>query len=259
MRSCRDRVVHPPVARAPVNRSSPQVRLRLLRGRQGPEGPARRQGRQPRRDDEPRAAGPARVHDHHRGLPGLPGGGPEPAGLADEVSEHLAALEDDRWARRSASPDDPLLVSVRSGAKFSMPGMMETVLNVGLNDESVHGLAAQAGNERFALDSYRRLIQMFGNTVLGIDGGAFEEALDAAQASARATTERPRPGRRGPARSSSRRSRTIVVEHAGRDVPAGPARAAGPGGPRGLRLVEHRARGALPAPGADPRTTSAPR
>src|SRR5262249_35083701 len=75
----------------------------------------------------------------------------------------------------------PLLVSVRSGAKFSMPGMMETVLNIGLSDESVQGLAKQAGNERFAWDSYRRLLQMFGKTVLDIDGAHFEHAIDAAK------------------------------------------------------------------------------
>ena len=80
--------------------------------------------------------------------------------------------------RHLGDPADPLLVSVRSGAKFSMPGMMETVLNIGLNDESVLGLAAVSGNERFAWDSYRRLIQMFGKTVLDIDGDLFSEALD---------------------------------------------------------------------------------
>lgn len=74
--------------------------------------------------------------------------------------------------------DNPLLVSVRSGAKFSMPGMMETVLNIGLNDQSVEGLAKLSGNERFAWDSYRRLIQMFGKTVLDIDGDLFANALD---------------------------------------------------------------------------------
>jgi pyruvate,orthophosphate dikinase len=100
-------------------------------------------------------------------------------GLDREVAEHLKALEE-RMGRKLGQADDPLLVSVRSGAKFSMPGMMETVLNIGLNDESVHGLAKQAGgNERFAWDSYRRLIQMFGKTVLGIDGDLFEDALDA--------------------------------------------------------------------------------
>ncbi|MCG5212003.1 pyruvate, phosphate dikinase [Streptosporangium sp. KLBMP 9127] len=100
-----------------------------------------------------------------------------PGGLEEEIAEHLAALEA-QTGKRLGSPEDPLLVSVRSGAKFSMPGMMETVLNVGLNDESVHGLAKQSGdNDRFAWDSYRRLIQMFGKTVLGIEG-RFEDALD---------------------------------------------------------------------------------
>lgn len=100
-----------------------------------------------------------------------------PEGLADEVNAHLADLES-AMGKKLGQSDDPLLVSVRSGAKFSMPGMMETVLNVGLNDESVHGLAAQAGDERFAWDSYRRLIQMFGKTVLDIDGDLFEEAIE---------------------------------------------------------------------------------
>src|SRR5690348_16251559 len=106
--------------------------------------------------------------------------GREPDGLADEVGEHLEALEK-RLGQKLGQSDDPLLVSVRSGAAVSMPGMMETVLNVGLNDQSVRGLAAQSGNERFAFDSYRRLIQMFGKTVLGIDGDHFEDAIYAAK------------------------------------------------------------------------------
>ena len=106
--------------------------------------------------------------------------GSVPAGLDDEVADHLAALEAAR-GKKLGDPDDPLLVSVRSGAKFSMPGMMETVLNVGLNDASVHGLAAQSENPRFAWDSYRRLIQMFGKTVQHIDGERFELALDEAK------------------------------------------------------------------------------
>ena len=106
--------------------------------------------------------------------------GSEPAELADEVSTHLDAMEK-AIGRRLGDPGDPLLVSVRSGAKFSMPGMMETVLNIGLNDESVQGLARQADNDRFAWDSYRRLIQMFGKTVLGISGEHFEHAIDAAK------------------------------------------------------------------------------
>ncbi|MCA1823271.1 MAG: pyruvate, phosphate dikinase [Frankia sp.] len=104
-------------------------------------------------------------------------GGAEPPELASEVSEHLAALES-AMGKRLGDPGDPLLVSVRSGAKFSMPGMMDTVLNIGLNDESVAALAKQSGNERFAWDSYRRLVQMFGKTVLGVDGDRFEHAID---------------------------------------------------------------------------------
>ncbi|GLY72292.1 pyruvate, phosphate dikinase [Actinoallomurus iriomotensis] len=104
-----------------------------------------------------------------------------PEGLDEEVGRYLEALERE-MGKRLGQPDDPLLVSVRSGAKFSMPGMMETVLNIGLNDESVHGLAERSGNERFAWDSYRRLIQMFGKTVLDIDGDLFETAIDEAKA-----------------------------------------------------------------------------
>src|SRR5215831_15087022 len=106
--------------------------------------------------------------------------GTVPDSLASEVTEHLTRLEQ-AMGRTLGDADDPLLVSVRSGAKFSMPGMMETVLNIGLSDASVHGLTKQAGNERFAWDSYRRLIQMFGKTVLGIEGHEFEQAIDAAK------------------------------------------------------------------------------
>ncbi|WCN04096.1 pyruvate, phosphate dikinase [Streptomyces sp. M92] len=103
--------------------------------------------------------------------------GAEPAGLAREVSAHLAELE--RAAgRRLGQQDDPLLVSVRSGARFSMPGMMETILDVGLNDDSVAGLAKASGSERFAWDSYRRLVQMFGSTVMGVDASLFEASLE---------------------------------------------------------------------------------
>jgi pyruvate,orthophosphate dikinase len=105
------------------------------------------------------------------------GTGRRPAGLDEEIAGQLAALES-AMGRRLGDPADPLLVSVRSGARFSMPGMMETVLNVGLNDESVAGLSAAAGgNDRFAWDSYRRLIQMFGKTVCDVPGDEFEGAL----------------------------------------------------------------------------------
>ncbi|HUD36796.1 MAG TPA: pyruvate, phosphate dikinase [Streptosporangiaceae bacterium] len=107
--------------------------------------------------------------------------GTVPDGLAGEVTEHLKRLEEAMGLDLGAA-DDPLLVSVRSGAKFSMPGMMETVLNIGLSDASVDGLAKKAGSDRFAWDSYRRLIQMFGKTVLDIEGEKFEHAIDAAKA-----------------------------------------------------------------------------
>ncbi|HEU6445762.1 MAG TPA: pyruvate, phosphate dikinase [Gaiellaceae bacterium] len=103
-------------------------------------------------------------------------GGEFPEGLQEEIDGHLARLEE-TTGRRFGDPEDPLLVSVRSGAAISMPGMMDTILNVGLNDEAAAGLARRAGNERFALDSYRRLIQMYGETVDGIDGHRFSDAL----------------------------------------------------------------------------------
>src|SRR3954453_11741412 len=99
-----------------------------------------------------------------------------PAGLEEEVDEHVRRLEA-RAGKRFGSSDDPLLVSVRSGAAVSMPGMMDTILNLGLNDEAVEGLAARTENERCAFDSYRRLIQMFGEVVEGIDAHRFESAL----------------------------------------------------------------------------------
>src|SRR5262249_13640782 len=89
----------------------------------------------------------------------------------------LARLEELQQQKLGAG-DNPLLVSVRSGAKFSMPGMMDTILNLGLNDESVQALAKKSGNERFAFDSYRRLIQMYGNVVLDIEKSEFEEVFD---------------------------------------------------------------------------------
>jgi pyruvate,orthophosphate dikinase len=110
--------------------------------------------------------------------------GAEPGELRVQVTMALRRLEDD-LDRRLGDRHDPLLVSVRSGAMHSMPGMMETVLNVGLNDASVKGLAEVSGDERFAWDSYRRLLQMFGKTVLGIPGEVFSDALDRAKATAR--------------------------------------------------------------------------
>ena len=107
--------------------------------------------------------------------------GAVPDELAVQVTTALRQVEEE-LGRELGVAKNPLLVSVRSGAKFSMPGMMETVLNIGLNDESVEGLAEASDDERFAWDSYRRLIQMFGKTVLDIDGEHFSEALDAKKA-----------------------------------------------------------------------------
>jgi pyruvate,orthophosphate dikinase len=99
-----------------------------------------------------------------------------PAGLEQELDEHLSALEE-KTGKRFGDDSDPLLVSVRSGAAISMPGMMDTILNLGLNDEAVEGLAQATGNARFARDSYRRLIQMYGEVVDGIAAHRFEDAL----------------------------------------------------------------------------------
>ncbi|GAA3807569.1 pyruvate, phosphate dikinase [Cellulomonas soli] len=114
--------------------------------------------------------------------------GEVPAELRVEVTMALRRLED-ALGRQLGDFHEPLLVSVRSGAKFSMPGMMETVLNVGLNDASVQGLAQFSGDERFAWDSYRRLIQMFGRTVLGLEGELFADALDKAKAGRGVTSD----------------------------------------------------------------------
>jgi pyruvate,orthophosphate dikinase len=106
----------------------------------------------------------------------LAAGGQVPEGLDPEVDEHIASLEE-RTGKGFGDDSNPLLVSVRSGAAISMPGMMDTILNLGLNDVAVEGLAASTGNERFALDSYRRLVQMYGVVVEGIDAHRFEQAL----------------------------------------------------------------------------------
>ena len=100
-----------------------------------------------------------------------------PPGLAEEIDEHIAALEA-KMGKKLGDDNDPLLVSVRSGSPFSMPGMMDTVLNLGLNDTSIQGLIAQTGNERFAWDSYRRFIQMFSKVVLDAEGDLFENAIN---------------------------------------------------------------------------------
>jgi len=145
--------------------------------------------------------------------------GATPDGLDDEVSSHLHALER-AMGRKLGDPADPLLVSVRSGAKFSMPGMMDTVLNIGLSDESVDGLAKQSGNERFAWDAYRRLIQMFGKTVLDIDGEHFERAIDAAKDAKGVASDTELTA--GDLKALTATYKELVREHAGRDFPQDP-------------------------------------
>jgi pyruvate, orthophosphate dikinase len=144
-----------------------------------------------------------------------------PAGLVEEVETHLAALET-TMDKRLGDPGDPLLVSVRSGARFSMPGMMETVLNVGLNDRSVEGLSRQSGDTRFAWDSYRRLVQMFGRTVLGVDGEAFAGAFEAVKTAKGVANDLDLDV--DDLRGAVDRFKQVVREHTGDDFPQDPRR-----------------------------------
>ncbi|MGH9247037.1 MAG: pyruvate, phosphate dikinase [Acidimicrobiales bacterium] len=142
-----------------------------------------------------------------------------PSGLDDEVARHLARLEK-KMGRTLGYPDDPLLVSVRSGAKFSMPGMMDTVLNLGLNDRSVKGLAHGTSDERFAYDSYRRFIMMYGRIVQGIPADRFDERFEKAKAKAGAATDAEIPA--DALRELCEEFKAIVKEHTGRPFPQDP-------------------------------------
>ena len=194
---------------------------------------------------------PARVRDHHRRLPLLPAAAARSRTASPRRSASTWPQLEDQMGRKLGDHADPLLVSVRSGAKFSMPGMMETVLNIGLSDESVHGLAKQAGSERFAWDSYRRLIQMFGKTVLGIEGEALRARHrrgQAGQGHARTTwTWTPATCRRLVDDLQGHRPRAHRP-----GLPAGAARADGPGRQRRVQLVERRPGHPVPPPGAHP-------
>ena len=129
-----------------------------------------------------RRAGAGRLHDHHRGLRRLHEGRPGGARRDGRArSPRRSSRLEEQAGKKLGDDDDPLLVSVRSGARESMPGMLDTVLNLGLNDESVEGLAKQTENDRFAWDSYRRFVQMFGNVARGIQGEVFEEAIKEAK------------------------------------------------------------------------------
>ncbi len=143
----------------------------------------------------------------------------EPAGLAAQVADGIARLES-RVGRLLGDSADPLLVSVRSGARDSMPGMLETILDLGLNDESVLGLAASTGNERLAWDSYRRFVQMFGNVVSGVPGARFEEILLAARR--RAGVREDRELGIDALKDVTRRFRTLYEAHTGDPFPQDP-------------------------------------
>ncbi len=144
-----------------------------------------------------------------------------PGGLMDEVRAHLDTLES-AMGKKLGDPKDPLLVSVRSGAKFSMPGMMDTVLNLGLNDESVQGLAAQTSNERFAWDAHRRFVQMFGKIVLDIDPDRFEHLLEDAK-SAKGEGAKDTDLDADDLRELTARFKQVVREETGKEFPSDPA------------------------------------
>ena len=147
------------------------------------------------------------------------GDGLQPSGLAEQVADGVARLEA-RAGRALGDPDDPLLVSVRSGARDSMPGMLETILDLGLNDRSVGGLAARTGDERLAWDSYRRFVQMFGNVVCGVPGERFEEILRAARRRAGVRDDRQLGVEI--LKDITRRFRTLYEAHTGEPFPQDP-------------------------------------
>ena len=179
-----------------------------------------------------------------------------PEGLDREIEERIAALEG-RAGSRFGDPESPLLVSVRSGAAVSMPGMMDTILNLGLNDVAVEGLATSTGDARFALDSYRRLIQMYGGVVAGVDGHRFEQALTdlkAATRGRRRTSTSPPTisvGSSRPSRGSTRRARAIRSR---RTPPSSCGARTAPSSTRGTRRGPRSTGGPTTS-----RTTSAPR
>jgi len=142
-----------------------------------------------------------------------------PAGLDDEIAKAVTELES-AMGRTLGDPDDPLLVSVRSGAKFSMPGMMDTVLNLGLNDRSVKGLAKATDDERFSYDSYRRFIAMYGRIVLDVEAEAFDEPLDKARADAGVKNDAEIPA--AALKELCAQYKQVVKEHTGKAFPQQP-------------------------------------
>ncbi|MEW5707030.1 MAG: pyruvate, phosphate dikinase [Actinomycetota bacterium] len=142
-----------------------------------------------------------------------------PDGLLEEVDEHLITFQN-VMGKKFGDPNDPLLVSVRSGAAFSMPGMMDTVLNLGMNDDAVQGLAKQTGDARFAYDSYRRFIQMFGKVVLRVEGDLFEEAINELKAKRGVKYDTDLTA--DDLKELVETFKGIVRKHAGRDFPSDP-------------------------------------
>ncbi len=218
------------------------LRRRPRRGQRQDERRTRRQRRRARRDDQRRPARASGLHHPDRGLPRI------------HARQGLRAKSTARWTKRSrrleqlqgqklGGADNPLLVSVRSGAKFSMPGMMDTILNLGLNDKSVEGLAKRSNNPRFAYDSYRRLIQMFGNVVLDIPKHAFEEVFDGKKKQKKAKLDTDLDAKA--LQEVIAEYKKVVQEAHQARLPAGPARAAGDGARRRLPLLAQRPRQAL--------------
>jgi len=142
-----------------------------------------------------------------------------PEGLEEEIEAHLQALEK-LTGKTLGDPENPLLLSVRSGAVFSMPGMMDTILNLGLNDETVEGLARSTGNPRFAYDSYRRFINMFGDVVMGVDAQLFEDALSEKKVEVGAKLDTDLTADH--LRDLTVRYKQILAERAGEQFPADP-------------------------------------
>ena len=168
----------------------------------------------------------------------------EPEGMAEQVADALERLEE-QAGKKLGDDDDPLLVSVRSGARESMPGMLDTVLNLGLNDESVEGLAKQTENDRFAWDSYRRFVQMFGNVARGMPGEAFEDAIKEAKEERGVETDTDLDT--DDLKALTAKFKEAYKEHTGDDFPQDPQEQLELRDPRGVRLLDRRARRLLPA------------
>jgi pyruvate,orthophosphate dikinase len=154
-------------------------------------------------------------------------GGKLPEGLMDEVRQYMAKVEK-KVGRKFGDPENPLLVSVRSGAPASMPGMMDTILNLGLNDQTIHGLIKQTNDERFAYDAYRRFVQMFGDIVMGVDREEFEHILNELKARrAQESGKDPKEVRdtdltTDDLKEAVQRFKALIRERTGRDFPDDP-------------------------------------